>query len=81
VENGDSPAAGKALAIRRHVSGLPWYEDAATGTIRTAEGDLCVHADQGLLNHITSQYTLSVDSNQNVESESKRKSVESKIGK
>jgi len=47
VENGDSPAAGKALAIRRHVSGLPWYEDKSTGSVRTAEGGLCVKAGKG----------------------------------
>jgi len=54
VENGDSPAAGKALAIRRHVSGLPWYEDTVSGAVRTADGDLCVNADQGTQLHKTS---------------------------
>jgi len=53
VQNGESPAVGKALAVRRRVSGLPWYEDPTTGSIRTAEGDLCVQADQGLSLHST----------------------------
>jgi len=48
VEDGDSPAAGKLLAIRRRVTGLPLYEDKSTGAVRTADGDLCIHADQGL---------------------------------
>ena len=49
MENGDSPAAGQLLAIRRRVNGLPLYEDKSSGAVRTADGDLCVHADQGLL--------------------------------
>ena len=51
VENGDSPAAGKMLAIRRHVDGVSWYVDTATGSIRTADGRLCVDADRGLVRH------------------------------
>jgi len=49
VENGDSPAAGKMLMIRKGASGLPWYEDKETGVVRTADGHLCVHADKGSL--------------------------------
>jgi len=53
VENGESPAVGKALVIRRRAKGLSLYEDKDTGAVRTADGDLCVHADQGLLRATT----------------------------